>query len=98
MQWYKMLFKQKWNDKTCQCECKNVHKCEKDYIQNFSTCICENSKYLSSVVDTAVTEYDEIVIVIDNLSTKKDKYYSNKSYEYLKKFVLKIIRAFIQMT
>ena len=32
MQWYKMLFKQKWNDKTCQCECKNVHKYENDYI------------------------------------------------------------------
>ena len=23
---------QKMNDKTCQCECKNYHKCEKDYI------------------------------------------------------------------
>ena len=29
--------KQKWNNK---CECKNYHKCEKDYSLNPSTCIC----------------------------------------------------------
>ena len=29
----------KWNNKTCQCECKNYRKCKKDYI----TCIYENS-------------------------------------------------------
>ena len=23
--------KQKWNNNTCQCECKNYHKCEKDF-------------------------------------------------------------------
>ena len=23
--------KQKWNHNTCQCECKNYHKCEKDF-------------------------------------------------------------------
>ena len=23
--------KQKWNNNTCQCECKSYHKCEKDY-------------------------------------------------------------------
>ena len=37
--------KQKWNNKTCQCECKNYHKFEKDHIRNPSTCICENSIY-----------------------------------------------------
>ena len=37
---------QKWNNKTCQCECKNYHKCEKVYDWNPSTCISENSKYL----------------------------------------------------
>ena len=42
----------KWSNKTCQCECKNCHKCEKDYSWNPSTCICENSKYLNSVADT----------------------------------------------
>ena len=62
---------QKWNNKTCQCECKNHRKCEKDYSWNPSTCICENIKYLKSVADTSMTECDEIVIVIDNLPTKK---------------------------
>ena len=31
----------------------------------------ENSKYLKSIADTAVTECDEIIIVMDNVSTKK---------------------------
>ena len=53
--------KQKWNNKTCQCACKNYHKCEKDYSWNPSTCMFENSKYLKSIVDTSVTKCDEIV-------------------------------------
>ena len=63
--------KQKWNNKTCQCECKNCHKCEKDYSWNPNTCICESSKYLKGIADTTVTKCDEIVIVMNNLSTKK---------------------------
>ena len=63
--------KQKWNNKTCQCECKNCHKCEKDYSWNPNTCICESSKYLKGIADTTVTKCDEIVIAINNLSTKK---------------------------
>ena len=35
---------QKWNNKTCQCECKNYCTCKKDYSWNPSICICENSK------------------------------------------------------
>ena len=42
----------KWYNKTCQCECKNYHKCKKDYKWNPTTCICENSKYLKSIADT----------------------------------------------
>ena len=42
----------------------------KDYSQNPSTSICENSKYLKSVADTSVTQYDEIIIVTDNILTK----------------------------
>ena len=45
---------QKWNNKTCQCECKNYRKCKKDYSWNPNTCICENSKYLKSIADTSV--------------------------------------------
>ena len=73
--------KQKRNKKTYQCECKNCRKRKNDCTWNPSTCICENSKYLKSVGDTAVTEYDEIVIFIN----EKDKYYSKKKdkcYKY----------------
>ena len=63
--------KQKWNNKTWQCECKNFPNCEKDYSWNPAPCTCENSKYLKSVTDTSVTKCDEIVIVMNNLSTKK---------------------------
>ena len=34
-------------------------------------CICDNSKYFKSIADTSVTECDKIVIVMDNISTKK---------------------------
>ena len=73
--------KQRWNNKTCQCECKNLHTREKDYSWNPGICIFENSKYSKSVADTSVTECDKIVIVIDNLSTKKEYNNScNNSY------------------
>ena len=62
--------KQKWNNKTCQCGCKNFCKCKENYSWNPSTYICENSKYSKSITDTTVTEYDEIIIVTDILSTK----------------------------
>ena len=42
---------QKWNDETCQCECKNYRMCKKDYSWNPSICICENGKYLRSILD-----------------------------------------------
>ena len=54
---------QKWNDKTCQCECKNCRKCKKDYSCNLSICICEISNYLKSITDTSVTACGEIIIV-----------------------------------
>ena len=36
-----------------------------------STCICENRKYLKIIIDTSVTECDEIITVMDTVSTKK---------------------------
>ena len=58
--------KQKWNNKTCQCESKNFPNCEKDCNLNPSTC-----KYSKRVADTSVTKSDKIVIVMKNLSIKK---------------------------
>ena len=46
---------------------------QKVLLWNPSTCICENSKYLKGVADTSVTECDEIIIVMDILSTKMTK-------------------------
>ena len=54
-----------------QCECKNYRKRKEAYSWNPRTCICENSNYLKSIADTSVTDWDEIIIVMDNLSTKK---------------------------
>ena len=39
---------QSWNNDKYRCECKIYHICEKDYIWNPTTCICENGKYLAS--------------------------------------------------
>ena len=39
-------------------------------MESYSPCICENSKHLKSIADTSVTECDEIIIVMDNVSTK----------------------------
>ena len=63
--------KQKWNNKTCQCECKNYHKFKKGYSWNPSRCICESSKYLKSIADISVIDCDEIIAVMDIVSTKK---------------------------
>ena len=79
---------QKWNNKACQCECKNYRTWKKDYSWNPRTCICENIKYLLLeyvykylfITDTSVTGCDEIIIVMHNLSTKK-----NIAYQLAKK-------------
>ena len=63
--------KQKCNNKTCKCECKNYHKCKENCSLNPSTCICGNSKYLKSFADNSVTECDENLIDMDIVSTKK---------------------------
>ena len=65
------ILNQKWNNAARQCECKNYHKCEKDYSWNPNTCICKNCKYLKSIADTLVTECDEIVFIMNIVSTKK---------------------------
>ena len=48
------------NDK-CQCVCKKRHVCEKDYIWNPAPCICENEKFLGSLVDDSAIMCDEII-------------------------------------
>ena len=61
---------QKWNKETCQCQCKNYLKCKKDFSWNPSTSISENDKYLKSILDTSVITCNEILYVMDIVSTK----------------------------
>ena len=53
---------QKWNDETCQCECKNYRTLKKGYSWNPSAWICEN--------DTSAIACDQSISVMDILSTK----------------------------
>ena len=64
---------QKWNNETCQYECKNYRTCKKDYSWNPSTCICKNSKYLKSIADDSVIACDEIISVMVIVLTKMTK-------------------------
>ena len=64
--------KQWWNNNNYQCECKKYHICEKDYIWNPSTCVCEYRKYLASIIDDSVITEDEIIAetVLTNFNKK----------------------------
>ena len=50
---------------------KVICKGKKDYSWNPSRCVCENSKYLKSTSDTSLIECDEIMFVMDIVSTKR---------------------------
>ena len=52
-----------WNSDKCQCECKNRHVCEKDYIWNPATCSCDNGKCLVSIVDDSAITCDETIVL-----------------------------------
>ena len=58
---------QKWNSNTCQRKCKKHCMCKK-YSWNFRICICENSRYLKSIIDTLVSVCNEIDNVTANLT------------------------------
>ena len=58
------------NNGTCQCDCKNSCTRTKNYDQNPSSRVCENDKYLKSIVDTSIITSDEIISVMDIVSTK----------------------------
>ena len=57
----------KWNDDKYQCECKNYRMCKKDYSWIPSTCICENIRYLKSIVDESVIVCDAIVNAVESV-------------------------------
>ena len=49
-----------WNNDKCQCECKKIYSCEKDYIWSPATCNCENEKHLGSIMDDSAIICDEV--------------------------------------
>ena len=54
----------------CKCnEMTNYRKYKKDYRYNPNTCTCENNKCLKGI-DTSVMTSDEIISVMENVSTK----------------------------
>ena len=59
-----------WNSNKYRCECIKHHICEKDYIWNYSTCNCENGKYLASIMDNSAIICDQITEV--DLETKSN--------------------------
>ena len=61
---------QKQNIETCQWECKNYRTCKIDNDRNPRICIYENSKYLKSIAYSSVFKCDEIISVMDIVSTR----------------------------
>ena len=62
-----------WNNDKCQYECKKHNICEQYYMWNPSTWICENEKYLASIMDDSVITCDDIIeeIVPTNFMKRK---------------------------
>ena len=59
----KCSYNKNWNNDKCRCECKNKKKhrpCKKDYILKPATCICENVKYVRSIIDDSAITCDKI--------------------------------------
>ena len=87
---------QKWNNETCQCECKNYHKCKMNYGWNPCKCVCENGKYLKSFNDNSKIVCDEIIYVMNNVppnvsKNSDDKKIRNKMDCYILHTVLLVI-------
>ena len=49
------------NKDKCQCECKNIHACEKDCVWNLVTCNCKNRKYSACIMDDSTIIFDEFI-------------------------------------
>ena len=61
---------QKWNNETCQYACKNYCTCKRDSSWDPTTCICKNDKCFKMISDDLKIVCDEIISVVDILSTK----------------------------
>ena len=60
---------QRWNNKTCQFECRNDRTYKRHCSWNPSTCIYENGKHLKTISDYSKIVSYEILYVMDIAST-----------------------------
>ena len=77
---------QKWSNETCQgeCEFKRYRTCKKVIVG--STCVCENRKYLKSIIDEIISVMDTVSAKItNNIATNVIKNCHSKKVRY--KFV-----------
>ena len=54
------------NNDRCRCKYKKSHVCGKYYIWNPATCVCENGKYLASIMDDSAIICDEAIKSYDD--------------------------------
>ena len=57
------------DNKTFQCESKNYCTCKKDHSWSRNTSICDNSRYLKSIINESVIVCNEIINVTEIVST-----------------------------
>ena len=68
-----------WNNNKCRCEWKKYHICEKEYVWNPSTCICENGKCLASTMDDSVNTCEEVIQSYDEEIKTIPKNFNDKN-------------------
>ena len=44
---------------------KKIHVCQKDYVWNPAASICENEKYLATIMDDSAIIFDEVIKTYD---------------------------------
>ena len=76
---------QKWNMKTWQFECKNYRTCKK-IILGILAYIVVDDKYLKSIADPSVVTCDEIISVMDIVSTKMTNNITTNAFFFLSGF------------
>ena len=67
-----------WDNDKCRGECKKIHGCEKEYAWNPSECICENGKYLASIMDDSTIICEVIKSYEEEIKTIPTKFNEKK--------------------
>ena len=57
--------------------------CEKDYVWNPATCICENGKYLGSIMNDSAVILDEVIDSYEEKTNFNEKKNNLENTEFL---------------